>query len=187
MFKLYGTTTSPFVRRVRIVADGLEVPFQLINDDAELKKIAPLWKIPTAVFGDRVIWDSRNIVDFLFEKHDHGPFRGLDDEPWEELGFTNAVDGMLDAAIQRLYLQRENAVAPIYFSKVDSRIHSVFTFLEEKMPLDRPISMVEIGLKTAIDWLAFRNVATMATYPRIQEFSQRLGLEARFASTFPVV
>jgi len=32
MMKLYGTTTSPYVRRVRVVATELALPFTLVDN-----------------------------------------------------------------------------------------------------------------------------------------------------------
>jgi len=82
--RLYGTTTSPFVRRVRVVALELGVPVELVSTatpqgDAELRRYTPLWKIPTAVFteapGERVIWDSHAIIASLIQRHGYGPLR----------------------------------------------------------------------------------------------------------------
>jgi glutathione S-transferase len=45
---LYGTTTSPYVRRVRFVLEDLELPYTLVDvftdaGQAELRARNPLW------------------------------------------------------------------------------------------------------------------------------------------------
>ena len=57
--KLYGTTTSPFVRRVRVVATEVGQAFDLINTahdagTAALKAVSPIWKVPVVEVGGRV-------------------------------------------------------------------------------------------------------------------------------------
>ncbi|HTL38522.1 MAG TPA: glutathione S-transferase N-terminal domain-containing protein [Kofleriaceae bacterium] len=52
--KLYGTTTSPFVRRVRVVAAEVGESVDLLNTappdgQAKLRAISPIWKVPVAV------------------------------------------------------------------------------------------------------------------------------------------
>ena len=66
--KLYGTTTSPFVRRVRIVAAELDVAYDLINtahDDgqAQLRAVSPIWKVPVAELDGQTLFDSQIIIN----------------------------------------------------------------------------------------------------------------------------
>ena len=49
--KLYGTTTSPFVRRVRVVAAEVGEPVELVNTapdigQAQLREVSPIRKVP---------------------------------------------------------------------------------------------------------------------------------------------
>lgn len=58
--KLYGTTTSPFVRRVRIVAEEIGEPIEWINTaveagQAQLRALSPIRKVPIAVIDGRVV------------------------------------------------------------------------------------------------------------------------------------
>ena len=52
--KLYGTTTSPFVRRVRVVAAEVGEPIEIIDTatdagQAKLREVSPIRKVPVAV------------------------------------------------------------------------------------------------------------------------------------------
>lgn len=73
--KLYGTTTSPFVRRVRVVAAELGEPIDRVDTapevgQAALREVSPIRKVPVAVVDDgRALFDSRAIVEWLVGKH----------------------------------------------------------------------------------------------------------------------
>ena len=50
--RLYGTLTSPYVRRVRIVATEIGVPCELVAPDAALlHAVTPIWKVPGFAFS----------------------------------------------------------------------------------------------------------------------------------------
>ena len=67
--KLYGTRTSPFVRRVRIVGEMVGAPLELIDASTDegqtlLRTITPIWKVPVLEDGpDNTIFDSAVISD----------------------------------------------------------------------------------------------------------------------------
>ena len=63
---LYGSLTSPYVRRVRILLENIDYEFKNTNvyDDtqrAEFSAISPLRKLPVLVDGDTPIFDSAAI------------------------------------------------------------------------------------------------------------------------------
>src|SRR6185436_16549189 len=68
--KLYGTTTSPFVRRVRVVAAEVGEQVERIDTasdagQAKLREVSPIRKVPVAVIDGRTIYDSRVINEWL--------------------------------------------------------------------------------------------------------------------------
>ena len=68
--KLYGTTTSPFVRRVRVIAAEIGEPVDRVDTAtdagmAQLREVSPIRKVPVAVLGERTIFDSRAIVETI--------------------------------------------------------------------------------------------------------------------------
>lgn len=167
--KLYGTTTSPFVRRVRIVAAEVGATLEWINTapdegQAAMRKVSPIWKVPVAEVGDRVLYDSRVIIEWLTTFHGWCDLRAPGD-PWREANLVNAIDGALESAIQLFYLRREGIdVSGTSFSKHQvERMDAIFTWLSTELGQEgfgTGLGVAEISLCATLDWMDFRE-----TYP----------------------
>ena len=70
--KLIGSTTSPYVRRIRLLLS--DEPYEFINLDIygegrdELRRTNPTLKIPVLIDGDQELYDSRVIARYLGQK-----------------------------------------------------------------------------------------------------------------------
>ncbi len=101
--KLLGSTTSPFVRKVRICAMELSVPldFELVNVKAPEESfytLAPVGKIPVLMLeSDRAIFESDLICRFLVQsKSNHTIFPAEFDVEFEIC--LALINSCLDAA-----------------------------------------------------------------------------------------
>ena len=166
--KLYGTTTSPFVRRVRVVADEVNEPVEMLDTATDagqgaLREISPIRKVPVAVVDGRTIYDSHAIIDWLVTTrgwHDLAPAR----DRWHEQNVINAIDGALDAVIQLFYLRRDGVViagSPYETRQLD-RADAIFAWLGKQLTKDgrgfaTGFGLAELALVTALDWMDFRN------------------------------
>ena len=69
--KLIGSTTSPYVRKVRIVLAEKKLDYQFVQDnvwgdDTTVTASNPLCKVPCLVMeGGEAVFDSRVIVEYL--------------------------------------------------------------------------------------------------------------------------
>lgn len=112
--KLYHTPTSPFVRKVLVVAhevglaDRIETTFlrpSPMSPDPVLARDNPLSKIPALVLDDgSSLYDSHVICEYLDAQHqgakvlpEPGPAR------WTTLRREALADGMMEAGIQVFY------------------------------------------------------------------------------------
>lgn len=171
--KLYGTTTSPFVRRVRVVAEevGRVEPIEMIDTATEagqaaLREVSPIRKVPVAVVDGRTLFDSRVIIEWLTTTRGWGelaPPRDL----WHEHNLVNAIDSALDSVIQVFYLKRDGvAVEGTAFAKRQfERTDAIFAWLATQLTSDRRgfgagFGLAELSLVCALDWMDFRQ-----TYP----------------------
>ena len=188
--KLYGTTTSPFVRRVRVVAAEVGEPIEQIDTapeagQAALRAVSPIRKVPVAVIDGRTLLDSHLIIDWLVTTrgwHGLAPAR----DRWHEQNVMSAIDAALDAVIQLFYLRRDGvAIASpgsagarsdaaaarstidgtAYATRQLERTDAIFTWLGTQLAADgrgfgEGFGLAELALVSTLDWMDFRK-----TYP----------------------
>jgi glutathione S-transferase len=164
--KLYGTTTSPFVRRVRVVAAELGVEVTLVDTapaegQAALRAASPIWKVPVAEVDGRRLWDSRAIADWLLTTRGWGRLAPPRD-PWAARGQLDAVDAALESAIGVFYLRRDGLdVSTLAFAaRQRDRIASIFAWLGDELDAGRfggAPGLPELSLLCTLDWMTFRD------------------------------
>lgn len=113
--KLYGSLTSPYVRKCRILIaeKGLSCDFevQAPGPGSLVRQLNPLGKVPTLQLPDgTVLFDSPVILEYLDSLDEPalvppgGPLR------WEVLRWQALADGLMDATVARLMeLRRSEA------------------------------------------------------------------------------
>jgi len=165
--KLYGTTTSPFVRRVRVVAAEIGEPVDRIETSTDegqgqLRAISPIRKVPVAIIDDRLIYDSREIIDYMTLTRGHGTIEPARDR-WRESNLLGAIDGALEAVLQLFYLRRDGVAidGTPYAARHLERADAVFSWLTGQLAPDRRtfstgFGLPELSLICALDWMDFR-------------------------------
>lgn len=175
--RLYGTLTSPFVRRVRVAALELGVRTELIDastseGQALLRAVSPIGKVPVVEFDGELIFDSREIIAALQANRGSGPLRPLGGA--SERNFVVALDEALTAAIRLFYLRREGVpVDPIpYMVKERERVRTIMTWLDGQVHAGGVTSaasfgVAELALVTAVDWMRYRDAYAVDAHPRL--------------------
>lgn len=170
MIRLYGSFTSPFVRRVAYVIQILELTYHQVDTMAErgqeeLRKKSPIWKVPLVEIDGVRLWDSRTIIEYLFEKNGAGSFRLPKGEgKWREANLIQAVDAALESAINVFYLAKDG-IQPsdsTYLKKQQDRVHSILEWIKTELnenyfTSEKKLGLSELVLYTTLDWLRFRN------------------------------
>jgi glutathione S-transferase len=193
--KLFGTTTSPFVRRVRIVAAEIGAHLELINTatedgQAQLRKVTPIWKVPVAEIDGRMLFDSRTIIDWLTTTRGWGRLAPPHDR-WAQANLINAIDGALESAIQVFYLRRDGMpVGEMAFAKKQhDRITAIFDWLGAELAAGRfghEAGLAEISLVCALDWMEFREGFPVASLGgRFDGVRAHLAARDSFVATRP--
>lgn len=174
--KLYGSTTSPYVRRLRVWLE--DVPHQFVNinifneeDRATLKSINPALKIPMLVDDWQAVFDSRVIFNYLNHKFEK-EVTTIDDE--NAITLINAAN---DSFVELLLLSRSGFDVKqdlLFFNLQRERIDSTLTDLEEQLKLGafQYWHFPAICLYCLIDWVLFRRLHDFAKYPEIQAFHE---------------
>jgi glutathione S-transferase len=197
--KLYGTPTSPYVRKIRILtrAAGVDATFVDTRTEAgaaALARLAPVGKVPVLERDEgeapRVLPDSGVIAAWLWTNHAPalraaGFDLSLDD--WAERERLVLVEGALDAAINRLYLLRDGLPDQGYVTRQGERVVTILAALETRMPdLSRPLPTSALTLGCAFDWMVFRKVTDPRRTPRLRTFYDAWLASGIGAGTEPV-
>ena len=169
MLKLRYTTTSPFARKVYVVALETRVAGQIdrlradpwdSNDD--LPRQNPLGKVPALIFEDgQVLYDSTVIAEYLDSLHDgQKMFPASGPERWQALRLNALADGIQEAAILRFieYQKRPPELRwQAWIDRQRDKIERALTALEfEQELLDGPVTIGNIAVAVALEYVDFR-------------------------------
>jgi glutathione S-transferase len=166
--KLLHSTTSPYVRKVRIVAieKGLAGRIELVAanpwpDPAVAAGSNPLGKVPVLLLDDgTAIYDSPVICEYLDSLVAASPLiprAGLD--RWVVLRQQALADGILDAAVGVVLERRRPASErslPAQARATDAIRRSVAVLRHEVRPADAPFDLGQIAMAVALGYLEFR-------------------------------
>jgi glutathione S-transferase len=171
--KLWHTQTSPYVRKVMVVAhergmaSRIETTFLRPNPttpDRALSQDNPLSKIPTLLTDDGLtLYDSSVICDYL-DSLDHGrrliPDAGP--ERWQTLRLQSLCDGILEAAILVFYEKGLRPEALHWQPWIDGQMKKAtqgLDALEREVPaFGTDVDLGQICAGVTLGWLEFRGV-----------------------------
>ena len=106
--KLYGSLTSPYVRKARILVREKGLPCEFVVADAwaadnPIPALNPLGKVPVLALDDNdVLFDSPVIVEYLDSLKTPALLPAPGAERWQTLRWQALADGLLDAVVTRL-------------------------------------------------------------------------------------
>lgn len=173
-YTLYGSLPSPFVRRIRMLLEGIPYEFKDLNiyetaDAVELGKINPVNQIPVFQDGERTIWDSRQIFYYLNQRH---KLQNLD---WDDENLLTAMEGAISAGVALLLMKRSGIDVKepyMYVQRQRDRIESVLDFLKEYLASERSKSwdFHAMTLYSFLDWAKFRQLAFFDARSECEEF-----------------
>jgi glutathione S-transferase len=171
--KLYFTPTSPFVRKVLVLAHerGLAADIDLVTlrptpltASPELSRVNPLNKIPALVLADGSgLYDSAVICEYL-DGLGAGPrlIPVAGPERWRVLRRQALADGVLEAGISVFYERAFRPEDRQFGPWVDGQLEKVRQGLDaldaESARFGDGIDLGLVSAAAAIGWLAFRAV-----------------------------
>jgi glutathione S-transferase len=183
--KLYGSITSPFVRRVRFLLHELGIPFELIDTladagQAEMRTKNPIWKVPCVEIDGQILWDSHTIIEYLTDTH-KGNAKLLrapqGAERWREKNLVTAADGCVESAINVFYLRKDGVEVDkvAYLIKQRARVESILTWLKTQLKdnyftTEKKLGLSELTLYCILDWLRFREMYPVLNDPALKAY-----------------
>jgi glutathione S-transferase len=176
-YVLYGSKTSPFVRRIRILLENIPYDFKEVNifegqDAVDLNKINPINQIPVLVDGNNTIWDSRQVFNYLNSLH---RFQNMD---WKDENLLTAIDGAMNAGVALLLMKRSgiNVNEPLmYVQRQKERMESILDFLKPFI-MDQGLKNWDfhtISIYCFLDWALFRGMINIEKRPECQAFLEK--------------
>lgn len=169
--QLYGTATSPYVRKVRVLLleKGIACDFVAESPTDPAGNVAsnnPLGKVPVLVLDDgRSLFDSIVILDYLDSLSGPPlcPLQGR--ERWDVMRWHALAQGMMDAAVARLMETRrpiEKQMAEVV-TKQEIKIHAALRFAGEQLPpngqsflVGNRFSLADLAMGVALGYLDLR-------------------------------
>lgn len=200
--KLFGSLTSPFVRKVRVVMAEKKLEYELILDDVwststQVPQYNPLGKVPCLVMDDGgSLFDSRVIVEYLDTLSPVGrllPQTSRDrtaTKCWEAI-----ADGLSDAVVA-IHIEK-NMRRPEHYSQdwVDrqhDKLQGALLFMDEGLSDDGfcmgvNFSLADIAVGCALGYLDLRyaQLDWRSAHGKLAKLYDRLQERPSFAATLP--
>lgn len=202
--KIIVSLTSPYARKVRIVALEKKIEFAMVvdvpwNEDTGVIKLNPLGKVPVLITenGD-VLYDSRVIVEYLDSFGDGNliPAQLVDKILVKQI--EALADGVMDASLC-IFSERKKRPKELQyqwwvdrqFGKIHRGLLELSTILgHKKYFYGDDLSLADIAVASAIGYVSLRfseDFSWTQKYPNLAEFYLRVMERPSFNSTVPVI
>jgi len=175
--KIYGTTTSPFVRRLRLLLAGTSyefVKFNIFGQEREaLKESNPTLKIP--MFEDveapdvPTLFDSGVTYRYLERK------LSLEPLSYEQQNMLSIIDACSDSLVNMMLLTRSDIDVKqdkLYFKIQRERQKASFDYLEKAVEAGsfEQWNYLSICLLVLVEWAQFRELFDFTEYKALLRF-----------------
>lgn len=186
--KLLGSTTSPYVRRIRLLLGDKD--YEFVNLDIygenrdQLRRSNPALKIPMLVDGDLEIFDSRVIARYLSEK------QNLPALSWHQENQLTIIDAANDSAVILLLSKRsgiDTESGAMFYELQKERIMTTFRTLAAMVDAGEfeTWNYPAICLYCLVDWVDFRDLVDFAGVESLISFRDRMQSQPYVEATDP--
>ena len=189
---LIGQYDSPFVRRVGIALTLYGIafehrPWSTFGDADKIRPYNPLIRVPTLVLDNaQVLIESHSILDYIdsLVPLDQRLFPAAEPARHQAIKIAALATGLADKAVILFYEKRMHTqVSQIWVERCRSQIEATLAVLETERRSssssywfgDR-IGHADIAVASALRFVAeaHANVITLAQYPALDAYAQRL-------------
>lgn len=186
--KLIGSSTSPYVRRIRLLLAGQDYDFVNLDIYGEgrdlLRKTNPTLKIPVLQDNGQELFDSRVIAQYLLAKQNHP---ALD---WNQHNQLTLIDGANDSAVTLLLSKRSGIDVDqdlLFYNLQRERIMTTLHTLAAMVNAGEfaQWNYPAIALYCAVDWLDFRDLVDFSGVESLLAFRDANRAQPGVAETDP--
>ncbi|WP_148864485.1 glutathione S-transferase family protein [Marinobacter fonticola] len=186
--KLIGSTTSPYVRRIRLLLGDDSYDFENLDiygkDREALRRNNPALKIPMIQDGGQDVYDSRVISRYVASKREDKPLS------WDQENQLTLIDAVNDSCVTLLLSKK---------SGIDVDQDMMFYDLQRErimMSMRTLAAMVDAGefaewnypamcLYSLVDWMQFREVVDFNGVESLVQFRDSNKDQPKVADTDP--
>lgn len=200
--KLTYSTSSPFVRKVMVVAaelglsdriDRIEAKAHPINRNEALTTLNPLGKVPALITDDElVLFDSSVICQYLCELAGKNSLLPQGQRArWSVLRNEALADGILDAGLlirYELTLRTNEQRLQGWMDGQRAKMEDGLKLVEEQVPaFSAEIDLGQIAIACTCGYLDFRfpDLPWRSMHPNIATWFDRLAARPSFTATVP--
>ncbi|MGX7706259.1 glutathione S-transferase family protein [Methylobacterium sp. Gmos1] len=199
--KLFYAKTSPFVRKVLVVAHELGLFERLellpaaahpINRDANIRAQNPLAQVPTLLLDDgTALADSRVICEYLDHLGKGGFFPAPGPARWAALTAQSTGDGLLDAALLCVYetrVRQEGERSPAWVGGQREKIVDALARIDATAPgLGERVDIAAVTYGCALGYLDLRlpDLGWRERAPAAAQWYARFGERPSMQATRP--
>jgi glutathione S-transferase len=200
--KLIASLTSPFARKVRIVAAEKHIEYELVidipwEDDTQVPDYNPLGKVPVWVLEDgKPLYDSRVIVEYLDSISPVS--RVIPTDPRARIAVRRCealADGICDAAALA-YLERKrpsSQQSPEWIARQLGKVEAGLAAMSHDLGMrswcqGESFTLADIACGCTLGYLDFRfpEIDWRRSQPHLSEFYDRIMQRPTFRDTQPV-
>lgn len=188
--QLYGSTTSPYVRRLRIWLANESYEFVKVDIMSKeghqvLKQNTPVLKVPFLIDGEQKIYDSKVIYRYLNQKLDREAIS------WDDENKLTMIDGANDSFVEIFLLARSGVGGDdiMFIQRQQKRITLIMEQLD-KLAQDGGFDQWQFPamcLYCLLDWITFRELYDISPFPSLVEFHKKHQQNPEVVATFPQV
>jgi glutathione S-transferase len=198
--QLYGSPTSPFVRKVRVLIaeKGIACPF--VTEDPwqsrpEFLALNPIGKVPVLLLDDgKTLFESLAVMEYLDAQGTgarlmppEGPRR------WEVLRRHALGHGLIDAVVARLLETRRPEAFQMRdrMQREEDRVARIIAVCERELPkagslVGGALSIADLTLAVALSYTDFRYAHDWRSgAPRLAAWERDMALRPSLTSTLP--
>lgn len=197
--QLYGSLTSPYTRKVRVVLAEKAIPCEFVLADAmaadgPVPALNPLGKVPVLTRDDgSTLFDSPVIAEFIDSMAAPALIPPLGDLRWSVRRWEALADGIMDAVVARLLESRRPVAqqSPEYVARQEGKVARALAFAEAELGdgvhlVADQFSLADIALAVALEYVDFRYPHDWrGRHPRLSEWLALASTRPSLASTQP--
>lgn len=167
--KLYGSLTSPYVRKVRALLLAKEIACELVVCDPHdqhgiVPRYNPLGKVPVLELDDgSTLFDSPVIVEYLDSVKGPALIPASGEPRWRVLRWQALADGILDAVVLRLLESRRppERQSPEAMALQERKVAQALAFAEKAdkgktFLVNERFTLADLAVAVALGYTDFR-------------------------------